>query len=160
MPLSNNYSLRTAKDQRPCFICGKFASSVLDAPDDFFFICLSHCSDSGFCTVTTTIIKSEAHEDSEIDKLKMEISELKGQINKTDSKETDKQDTKIGSRAVCANIKYKQNRKSCNSSRKPTCRCSQDKTCLITVRNRIACSTAVCIESVGPTVKFLEDYIP
>ena len=64
------------------------------------------------------------------------------------------------SRAVCANIKYKQNRKSCNSSRKPTCRCSQDKTCLITVRNRIACSTAVCIESVGPTVKFLEDYIP
>ena len=96
MPLSNNYSLRTAKDQRPCFICGKFTSSVLDAPDDFFFICLSHPNDSGFCTVvTTTIIKSEAHEDSEIDKLKMEISELKGQINKTDSKETDKQDTKI-----------------------------------------------------------------
>ncbi len=52
MPLSNNYSLRTTnvKDQKPCFICGKSSNSVLDAHDDFFFVCLSHTKDVGFCS--------------------------------------------------------------------------------------------------------------
>jgi hypothetical protein len=87
MPLSNNYSLRTAKDQRPCFICGKFSSSVLDAPDDFFFVCLSHTKDSGFCSVSITQVETKAHDESEIELLKREISELKGQLNKSVSNE-------------------------------------------------------------------------
>lgn len=87
MPLSNNYSLRTAKDQRPCFICGKFSSSVLDAPDDFFFVCLSHTKDFGFCSVSITQVETKAHDESEIELLKREISELKGQLNKSVSNE-------------------------------------------------------------------------
>ena len=86
MPLSNNYSLRTAKDQRPCFICGKFSSSVLDAHDDFFFVCSSHLKDSGFCSVSeiSTATKTEF---SEIEQLKKEISEIKGQPNKSEANE-------------------------------------------------------------------------
>ncbi len=95
MSLTNNYSLRTAKDQRPCFICGKFSSSVLDAPDDFFFICLSHTKDSSFCSIITIPItptgsnKVTADEESEIEKLKKEISDLKEQLNKKETKETE-----------------------------------------------------------------------
>lgn len=90
MPLSNNYSLKIAKDQRPCFICGKFSSSVFDAPDDFFFVCLSHTKDSGFCSIvkeTQTATETTDNEESEIELLKKEISELKGQLNRNESKE-------------------------------------------------------------------------
>jgi len=91
MPLSNNYSLRAAKDQRPCFICGKFSSSVLDAPDDFFFVCSSHLKDSGFCSVSeiSTATKTEF---SEIEQLKKEISEMKrqGQSNELEIESNNK----------------------------------------------------------------------
>lgn len=60
MPLSNSYSLKTTKDQqRPCFICGKSSSTVLDAVDDFFFVCLSHTRDNGFCTSESVGLKKD-----------------------------------------------------------------------------------------------------
>lgn len=62
MSLCNNYSLKIAKEQRPCFICGKFSNSVLDSSDDFFFICLSHTKDSGFCTVSEVVEDSKESE--------------------------------------------------------------------------------------------------
>lgn len=77
--MSNNYSLRTTRDQRPCFVCGKLSSSVLDAPDDFFFICLSHTKDSSFCTIESSgpvkFVKNKAGEE-EIATLKKEISKF------------------------------------------------------------------------------------
>ena len=90
MALSNSYSLKavSSKDQRPCFICGKFSSSVLDAPDDFFFVCLSHTKDTGFCTSLSDSVREDGNE---IVKSKKEITESKTQqINKSDSKDSQK----------------------------------------------------------------------
>lgn len=64
------------------------------------------------------------------------------------------------SRAVCGKKKYRRNRKSCKSKKKPKCHCSSDQTCLITVRNQISCPKAKCIDLIDPSVRYLEDYIP
>lgn len=97
MPLANKYSLKTAKELRPCFICGKFCTSVFDAPDDFFFVCLSHTKDSTFCTSDTAEpevkqLQKQA-EDDEIEALKREIAELKTPKteDKNDQKEQEKE---------------------------------------------------------------------
>lgn len=68
------------------FICGKFSSSVLDAFDDFLFVCSSHLKDSGFCSVSeiSTATKTEFNE---IEKLKKENSEIKIESNKNELKE-------------------------------------------------------------------------
>ena len=50
MALSNRYRLKRAAEGKPCFICGKGSEYVLDASDDFFYVCLSHVKDSSFCT--------------------------------------------------------------------------------------------------------------
>ena len=94
MPLSNSYSLKTAKDQRPCFICGKISSSVLDAPDDFFFVCLSHTKDGGFCTSSAVESAVGTGRECEIEKLKREISELKAPKDKDLKESMDAKDVK------------------------------------------------------------------
>ena len=80
--LSNNYHLRTTKDSKFCFVCGKTSNFVLDAPDDFFFVCLSHTKDSGFCTMIGEVIET----DVEIVKMNTENTELKGNEKLTESK--------------------------------------------------------------------------
>lgn len=105
--LCNKYFLKTTKDQKPCFICGKFGSSVLDAPDDFFFACLNHLKDSGFCTpiyvdVPATVeppVKIATDEkEKELEKLKKEIEELKSQIGKSPNGKDKIGDTKADSK--------------------------------------------------------------
>jgi hypothetical protein len=67
-PLSNIYKLKTTKDPRACFICGKASTSVFDAHDDFFFVCPSHVKDAGFCTIInqpTPPSKEESESDKE-----------------------------------------------------------------------------------------------
>lgn len=64
------------------------------------------------------------------------------------------------SRAICANVKYQQEKKDCGSKRAPSCRCSSDETCLITLRNQVQCRSAKCINLVDPDTKFLQDYYP
>ena len=64
------------------------------------------------------------------------------------------------SRAICAKLVYRLKKKTCHLKKKPKCHCLDEKTCLLTVRNRVSCSKAVCIDSVGPNVRFLKDYIP
>ena len=94
MALSNCYHLKTATEQRACFVCGKLSSSVFDAPDDFFFICLSHTKDQSFCSIVFRINTND--EESEIQSLKLEIDGLKKQLSeKSDIKEENKNDTLI-----------------------------------------------------------------
>ena len=68
LPLSNVYKLKSTKDPRACFICGKSSTSVFDALDDFFFVCPSHVKDNGFCTIInqpTPPSKEESESDKE-----------------------------------------------------------------------------------------------
>ena len=62
------------------------------------------------------------------------------------------------SRAVCAKESYRHKKKHCKSKKKPKCLCPRDKTCLITVRNRISCSQAICIDLIDRNVNYLKDY--
>lgn len=100
MALSNFYSLRTAKDKRSCFICGKMSSAVLDAPDDFFFVCLSHLNDSGFCTslVGPAVSQTENNESSE--KLKKDINDSKAQKDKESTDNLESMESKNNSSEV------------------------------------------------------------
>ncbi len=50
MALENKYQFKRTAEAKPCFICGRSAEQVLDAADDFFYICASHVKDPGFCT--------------------------------------------------------------------------------------------------------------
>lgn len=86
MPLSNKYRLKKSAEFRPCFICGKTSECVFDSEDDFFFVCLNHTKDTGFCTPVLVEVKPAVKPDDEVTKLKAEIETLKSQLSAKDSK--------------------------------------------------------------------------
>ncbi|KAI9594815.1 AAA-ATPase Vps4-associated protein 1-domain-containing protein [Syncephalis fuscata] len=57
MSLVNEYIGRTAKDEASCFICHRITTSVLTStkskPVDWFYCCLGHLKDTGFCKKQT-----------------------------------------------------------------------------------------------------------
>lgn len=63
------------------------------------------------------------------------------------------------SRAVCASKKYRNHRKRCSSRSKPKCSCAENETCLITLKTRISCPKAECID-IDSNIKYIKDYRP
>ena len=62
------------------------------------------------------------------------------------------------SQAICAKSEFREKWKPCNPHKKHVCHCSNYETCLLTVRNRVNCPKTICIDLVGPKIKFLKDY--
>ena len=60
------------------------------------------------------------------------------------------------SRALCASKKYQKHRINCSSAKSPTCYCAKSKTCLITLKTRISCPKAECI-NMNSNIKYIED---
>ncbi|KAI9183984.1 hypothetical protein H9P43_003037 [Blastocladiella emersonii ATCC 22665] len=53
LPFKNQYRHRRAAGDRACWVCGKPTFEVLTHDDvDFFFVCMNHIQDPGFCTAT------------------------------------------------------------------------------------------------------------
>lgn len=63
------------------------------------------------------------------------------------------------SRALCASKKYQKHRIYCSSSKTPKCYCTNSKTCLITLKTRISCPKAECI-NINSNIKYIEDRRP
>jgi AAA-ATPase Vps4-associated protein 1 len=54
MTLQNSYTVRIATQERPCFVCNKFTTTVLTSEDgasDWFYVCMPHLADTSFCRV-------------------------------------------------------------------------------------------------------------
>lgn len=92
MPLSNKYRLKKSAEYRACFICGKTSECVFDSGDDFFFVCLSHTKDAGFCTPVLVEVKPSVKPEDEVTKLKAEIETLKSQLSAKDPNNDKKQE--------------------------------------------------------------------
>ncbi|KAF2269293.1 DUF1742-domain-containing protein [Lojkania enalia] len=86
---------------KACWICYKPSTSVLITPDnkDFFYICVGHLKDSGFCqpdadeVAAATARKKKEELDREIEKIKKEYEEKsarKREKRKEKEKEKDK----------------------------------------------------------------------
>ncbi|KAL1597360.1 hypothetical protein SLS59_007389 [Nothophoma quercina] len=102
-PFENTYHHRKVAENatKPCNICFKPTSSVLITPNnkDFFYVCIGHLSDRGFCqpdaeeAASITERKNKEEMDREIEKVKKEYEEkqkLKKEKRKAKDKEKEK----------------------------------------------------------------------
>ncbi|GAO48466.1 DUF1742-domain-containing protein [Saitoella complicata NRRL Y-17804] len=83
-PFTNLYHKRTAANDKPCFICKKFTTTVLITPDqsDFFYACNSHLSDTGFATPVV---------DKEAEAKKAREAEIEKEVERLKKKHAEKQ---------------------------------------------------------------------
>ncbi|KAI3644195.1 hypothetical protein MP228_010359 [Amoeboaphelidium protococcarum] len=50
VPFGNKYEVKTATRESPCWVCGKFTTTVFTHKDlDFFYVCPGHLTDTQFC---------------------------------------------------------------------------------------------------------------
>ncbi|KAJ4365276.1 hypothetical protein N0V83_008895 [Neocucurbitaria cava] len=107
MSMENTWHLRRVADNaaKACWVCYKPSTSVLITPNnkDFFYICVGHLSDKGFCqpdadeAAAITAQKKKEELDREIDSVKKEYEEkqkLKREKRKGKDKEKDKKKEK------------------------------------------------------------------
>ncbi|KAI1281536.1 DUF1742-domain-containing protein [Xylaria sp. FL0933] len=110
MSLPNRWHHRKVADTsaKSCEICYKPSTSVLITPDkqDFFYVCLAHLKDRGFCSPiidhdAVAAAKKKKEMDEEVEKLKKEYEEKQrkkkekeAEKEKDSDKDKDKQDSK------------------------------------------------------------------
>ncbi|KAK3216259.1 hypothetical protein GRF29_8g2753962 [Pseudopithomyces chartarum] len=112
MSLKNIWHHRKVADgsAKACWICYKPSTSVLITPDnkDFFYICIGHLSDRGFCqpdadeAAAAAARKKKEELEAEIEKVKKEYEEkqkIKREKRKEKAKEKDKDKDKEGKKA-------------------------------------------------------------
>ncbi|PBP19037.1 DUF1742-domain-containing protein [Diplocarpon rosae] len=98
---ANIYTHRKVADTAPkaCEICYKPSTSVLVAPEnkDFFFVCLAHLKDKGFCNAIVdeagVAAKRKKEMEAEVERVKQEFEEKQKKKKERDSakdKEKDK----------------------------------------------------------------------
>ncbi|BFZ61784.1 hypothetical protein YB2330_002860 [Saitoella coloradoensis] len=99
-PFTNRYHKRTAANDKSCFICKKFTTTVLITPDqaDFFYACNGHLSDTGFATPVVDKEAEakkarEAEIEKEVERLKKKHAEKQSKKDK-DSKDSDSEKIK------------------------------------------------------------------
>ncbi|KAF1928590.1 DUF1742-domain-containing protein [Didymella exigua CBS 183.55] len=103
-PFENTWHHRKVAEDatKPCNICYKPTSSVLITPNnkDFFYVCIGHLSDRGFCQPDADEVKEMTERkkkeemDREIEKVKKEYEEkqrIKKEKRKAKDKDKDKE---------------------------------------------------------------------
>jgi hypothetical protein len=90
IPLLNDYTVKQATSEKPCWVCFKPSKYFLLASNesDFFFVCQGHLKDRSFCRdVALQSLKGDAKE------VKRDAKEVKGDAKevKGDAKDTQKE---------------------------------------------------------------------
>ncbi|KAK2625147.1 hypothetical protein QTJ16_005516 [Diplocarpon rosae] len=102
---ANIYTHRKVADTSPkaCEICYKPSTSVLVAPEnkDFFYVCLAHLKDKGFCNAivdeAVVAAKRKKEMEAEVERVKQEFEEKQKKKEERDSaKDKDKEKDKSG----------------------------------------------------------------
>lgn len=96
---NSKYTLKTATKPGSCFICYKSTTAVLNHPNDFFFVCLSHIQDPSFCTPiyapgcspSEIAAKKTRDEKEQKEKDKQEKEELEKQKKEKEAKQKEKE---------------------------------------------------------------------